>query len=158
MRISLNGTEIEVYNLNKVYFDQDDISEILNEYKEEIFYQLANYHIEELAEELLKYGIVLCNRNLDEVYLKYFDKLFDEISSIKQYYEKEGKELEEMLLNAMDNFFKKHDASELRELENKIYDLQSKIRHLKLNATITGIASIIAACLSSLGSKGDGKE
>jgi len=158
MRISLNGTEIEVYNLNKVYLDQDDISEILNEYKEEIFYQLANYHIEELAEELLKYGIVLCNRNLDEVYLKYFDKLFDEISSIKQYYEKEGKELEEMLIKAMDNFFKKHDASELRELENKIYDLQSKIRHLKLNTTITGIGSIIAAYLSSLGSKGDGKE
>jgi len=147
MRISLNGTEIEVYNLNKVYLDQDDISEILNEYKEEIFYQLANYHIEELAEELLKYGIVLCNRNLDEVYLKYFDKLFDEISSIKQYYEKEGKELEEMLIKAMDNFFKKHDASELRELENKIYDLQSKIRHLKLNTTITGIGSIIAAYL-----------
>jgi len=158
MRISLNGTEIEVYNLNKVYFDQGDISEILNEYKEEIFYQLANYHIEELAEELLKYGIVLCNRNLDEVYLKYFDKLFDEISSIKQYYEKEGKELEEMLIKAMDKFFKKHDASELRELENKIYDLQSKIRHLKLNATITGITSIIATYLSSLGSKGDGKE
>jgi len=158
MRISLNGTEIEVYNLNKVYLDQDDISEILNEYKEEIFYQLANYHIEELAEELLKYGIVLCNRNLDEVYLKHFDKLFDEISSIKQYYEKEGKELEEMLIKTMDKFFKKHDASELRELENKIYDLQSKIRHLKLNTTITGIASIIAACLSSLGSKGDGKE
>jgi len=158
MRISLNGTEIEVYNLNKVYLDQDDISEILNEYKEEIFYQLANYHIEELAEELLKYGIVLCNRNLDEVYLKYFDKLFDEISSIKQYYEKEGKELEEMLIKAMDKFFKKHDASELRELENKIYDLQSKIRHLKLNATITGITSIIATYLSSLGSKGDGKE
>jgi len=147
MRISLDGTEIEVYNLNKVYFDQGDISEILNEYKEEIFYQLANYHIEELAEELLKYGIVLCNRNLDEVYLKYFDKLFDEISSIKQYYEKEGKELEEMLIKAMDKFFKKHDASELRELENKIYDLQSKIRHLKLNATITGIGSIIAAYL-----------
>jgi endonuclease III len=155
MRISLNGTEIEVYNLNKVYLDQDDISEILNEYKEEIFYQLANYHIEELAEELLKYGIVLCNRNLDEVYLKYFDKLFDEISSIKQYYEKEGKELEEMLIKAMDKFFKKHDASELRELENKIYDLQSKIRHLKLNATITGIASLIAAYLSSRESKGD---
>ena len=158
MRISLNGTEIEVYNLNKVYFDQGDISEILNEYKEEIFYQLANYHIEELAEELLKYGIVLCNRNLDEVYLKHFDKLFDEISSIKQYYEKEGKELEEMLIKTMDKFFKKHDASELRELENKIYDLQSKIRHLKLNATITGITSIIATYLSSLGSKGDGKE
>ena len=158
MRISLNGTEIEVYNLKKVYFDQDDISEILNEYKEEILYQLINYHIEELAEELLKYGIVLCNSNLDEVYLKYFDKLFDEISYIKQYYEKEGKELEEMLLNAMDNFFKKHNASELRELENKIYDLQSKIRHLKLNVTITGITSLIAACLSSLGSKGDGKE
>ena len=158
MRISLNGTEIEVYNLNKVYLDQDDISEILNEYKEEIFYQLANYHIEELAEELLKYGIVLCNSNLDEVYLKYFDKLFDEISSIKQYYEKEGKELEEMLIKTMDKFFKKHDASELRELENKIYDLQSKIRHLKLNTTITGIGSIIAAYLSSLGSKGDGKE
>ena len=147
MRISLNGTEIEVYNLNKVYLDQDDISEILNEYKEEIFYQLANYHIEELAEELLKYGIVLCNHNLDEVYLKYFDKLSDEISDIKQYYEKEGKELEEMLIKAMDNFFKKHDASELRELENKIYDLQSKIRHLKLNTTITGIGSIIAAYL-----------
>jgi len=147
MRISLNGTEIEVYNLNKVYLDQDDISEILNEYKEEIFYQLANYHIEELAEELLKYGIVLCNSNLDEVYLKYFDKLFDEISSIKQYYEKEGKELEEMLIKAMDNFFKKHDASELRELENKIYYLQSKIRHLKLNTTITGISSLIAAYL-----------
>ena len=147
MRISLNGTEIEVYNLNKVYLDQDDISEILNEYKEEIFYQLANYHIEELAEELLKYGIVLCNRNLDEVYLKYFDKLSDEISDIKQYYEKEGKELEEMLIKAMDKFFKKHDASELRELENKIYDLQSKIRHLKLNTTITGIGSIIAAYL-----------
>ena len=158
MRISLDGTEIEVYNLNKVYFDQGDISEILNEYKEEIFYQLANYHIEELAEELLKYGIVLCNRNLDEVYLKYFDKLSDEISAIKQYYEKEGKELEEMLIKAMDKFFKKHDASELRELENKIYDLQSKIRHLKLNATITGITSIIATYLSSLGSKGDGKE
>ncbi len=63
-----------------------------------------------------------------------------------------------LLTTAMDNFFKKHDASELRELENKIYDLQSKIRHLKLNATITGIGSIIAACLSSLGSKGDGKE
>jgi hypothetical protein len=155
MRISLNGTEIEVYNLKKVYFDQDDISEILNEYKEEILYQLVNYHIEELAEELLKYGIVLCNRNLDEVYLKYFDKLFDEISYIKQYYEKEGKELEEMLLKAMDNFFKKHDASELRELEDKIYDLQSKIRHLKLNATIMGIGSIIAACLFSRGSKGD---
>ena len=158
MRISLNGTEIEVYNLNKVYLDQDDISEILNEYKEEIFYQLANYHIEELAEELLKYGIVLCNRNLDEVYLKYFDKLFDEISSIKQYYEKEGKELEEMLIKAMDNFFKKHDASELRELENKIYDLQSKIRHLKLNTTITGISSLIAAYLLKMGVKGDGKE
>lgn len=158
MRISLNGTEIEVYNLNKVYFDQGDISEILNEYKEEIFYQLANYHIEELAEELLKYGIVLCNRNLDEVYLKYFDKLSDEISAIKQYYEKEGKELEEMLIKAKDKFFNKHDASELRELENKIYDLQSKIRHLKLNATITGITSIIATYLSSLGSKGDGKE
>ena len=56
MRISLNGTEIEVYDLNKVYLDQNDISEILNEYKEEILYQLANYHIEELAEELLKYG------------------------------------------------------------------------------------------------------
>jgi hypothetical protein len=54
MRISLNGTEIEVYNLKKVYLDQDDISEILNEYKEEILYQLINYHIEELAEELLK--------------------------------------------------------------------------------------------------------
>ena len=154
MRISLNGTEIEVYNLNKVYLDQDDISEILNEYKEEIFYQLANYHIEELAEELLKYGIVLCNSNLDEVYLKYFDKLFDEISSIKQYYEKEGKELEEMLIKAMDKFFKKHDASELRELENKIYYLQSKIRHLKLNTTITGIGSIIAAYLLKMGVKG----
>jgi hypothetical protein len=56
MRISLNGTEIEVYNLKKVYLDQDDISEILNEYKEEILYQLINYHIEELAEELLKHG------------------------------------------------------------------------------------------------------
>jgi len=147
MRISLNGTEIEVYNLNKVYLDQDDISEILNEYKEEIFYQLVNYHIEELVEELLKYGIVLCNHNLDEVYLKYFDKLFDEISSIKQYYEKEGKELEEMLIKAMDKFFEKHDASELRELENKIFDLQSKIRHLKLNATITCTASLISAYL-----------
>jgi len=155
MRISLNGTEIEVYNLNKVYLDQNDISEILNEYKEEIFYQLANYHIEELAEELLKYGIVLCNHNLDEVYLKHFDKLFDEISSIKQYYEKEGKELEQMLIKAKDKFFEKHDASELRELENKIYDLQSKIRHLKLNATITGIGSIIAAYLAYRGSKGD---
>ena len=151
MRISLNGTEINVYNLNKVYFDQDDISEILNEYKEEIFYQLANYHIEELAEELLKYGIVLCNRNLDEVYLKYFDKLFDEISSIKQYYEKEGKELEEMLINAMDKFFKKHDATELRELENKISCLESKIRYLKLNATIVGIGSIISAYLQRKG-------
>jgi hypothetical protein len=158
MRISLNGTEIEVYNLNKVYLDQDDISEILNEYKEEIFYQLVNYHIEELAEELLKYGIVLCNRNLDEVYLKYFDKLFDEILSIKQYYEKEGRELEEMLIKAMDKFFKNHDASELRELENKIYDLQSKIGHLKLNTTITGIGSIIAAYLLKMGVKGDGKE
>ena len=155
MRISLNGTEIEVYNLNKVYLDQDDISEILNEYKEEIFYQLVNYHIEELAEELLKYGIVLCSHNLDEVYLKYFDKLFDEISSIKQYYEKEGKELEEMLIKIMDKFFKKHDTSELRELENKIFCLQSKIRHLKLNATIAGIASLISAYLSSRGSKGD---
>jgi len=154
MRISLNGTEIEVYDLNKVYLDQDDISEILNEYKEELFYQLANYHIEELAEELLKYGIVLCNHNLDEVYLKYFDKLFDEISSIKQYYEKEGKELEEMLIQAKDKFFKEHDASELRELENKIYDLQSKIRHLELNATVTGIASLISAYLSFRGSKG----
>jgi uncharacterized protein YaaN involved in tellurite resistance len=153
MRISLDGTEIEVYNLNKVYFDQGDISEILNEYKEEIFYQLVNYHIEELAEELLKYGIVLCNRNLDEVYLKYFDKLSDEISAIKQYYEKEGKELEEMLIKAKDEFFNKHDASVLRELENKIYDLQSKIRHLKLNATITGIGSIIAAYYLLGGSK-----
>ena len=52
-----------------------------------------------------------------------------------------------MLIKAMDKFFKKHDASELRELENKIYDLQSKIRHLKLNTTITGIGSIIAAYL-----------
>jgi len=154
MRISLNGTEIEVYDLNKVYFDQGDISEILNEYKEEIFYQLVNYHIEELAEELLKYGIVLCNRNLDEVYLKHFDKLFNEISTIKQYYEKEGRELEQMLIKAKDKFFEKHDASELRELENKIYDLQSKIRHLKLNATITGIGSIIAAYLAYRGFKG----
>jgi len=40
-------------------------------------------------------------------------------------------------------------------LENKIYDLQSKIGHLKLNATIAGIGSIIAAYLSSRGSKGD---
>jgi formamidopyrimidine-DNA glycosylase len=107
MKINLNGSEIEVYNLKKVYFDQDDISEIINEYKEEILYQLVNYHIEELAEELLKHGIILCNSNLDEVYLKYFDKLFNEISSIKQYNEKEGKELEEMLLKAMDNFFQK---------------------------------------------------
>jgi len=155
MRISLNGTEIEVYNLNKVYLDQDDISEILKTYKEEILYQLVNYHIEELAEELLKYGIVLCNHNLDEVYLKHFDKLFGEISSIKQYYEKEGKELEEMLIKAMDKFFKEHDASELRELENKISDLQSKIRHLKLNATITGITSLISAYLLKMGVKGE---
>jgi len=155
MRISLNGTEIEVYNLNKVYLDQDDISEILKTYKEEILYQLVNYHIEELAEELLKYGIVLCNHNLDEVYLKHFDKLFGEISSIKQYYEKEGKELEEMLIKAMDKFFKEHDASELRELENKISDLQSKIRHLKLNATITGIGSLILAYLLKMGVKGE---
>jgi len=154
MRIKLNGSEVEVYNLKKVYLDQGDISEILNEYKEEILYQLINYHIEELAEELLKHGIILCNSNLDEVYLKYFDKLFNEISSIKQYNEKEGKELEEMLLNAMDNFFRKHDASGLRELENKIYYLQSEIRHLELNATITGISSLIAACLLKMGVKG----
>ena len=151
MRISLNGTEIEVYNLNKVYLDQDDISEILKEYKEEIFYQLANYYIEELAEELLKHGIVLCNHKLDEVYLKYFDKLFNEISSIKQYYEKEGKELEEMLIKAMDKFFKTHDASEVRELENKISSLQSKIRYDELNATIMGIGSIISLYLAYRG-------
>jgi hypothetical protein len=150
MRIKLNGTEIEVYNLNKVYFEQADISEILNEYKEEIFNELVNFHIEELAEELLKRGIVLCNRNLDEVYLKYFDKLFNELSSIKQYYEKEGKELEEMLAKVMDKFFKERDdTNELRELENKIYCLQSKIRDLKLNAIIMGIASLIRAYLSS---------
>jgi hypothetical protein len=153
MRINLNGSEIEVYNLKKVYFDQDDISEIINEYKEEIFHQLINYHIEELAEELLKHGIIFCNSNLDEVYLKYFDKLFNEISSIKQYNEKEGKKLEEMLINIMDNFFKKHDASGLRELENKIYYLQSEIRHLQLNATITGIGSVIAAFLFKFGIK-----
>ena len=55
---------------------------------------------------------------------------------------------------AKDEFFNKHDASVLRELENKIYDLQSKIRHLKLNATITGIGSIIAAYYLLVGSKG----
>jgi|GEM_PF-3439376 len=148
MRIYLNGTEIEVYNLNEVYFDRDDIAEIVKEYKEEILYQLFNNHIEELAQEFLKHWIVLSN--IDEVYLKYFDKLFDEISSIKQYYEKEGNELEEMLLKVMDNFFKKHDASELRELENKIYYLQSKIRYLKLNITIVRIASIISTYLSYL--------
>ena len=59
-----------------------------------------------------------------------------------------------MLLNAMDNFFRKHDASGLRELENKIYYLQSEIRHLELNATITGISSLIAACLLKMGVKG----
>jgi predicted RNase H-like nuclease (RuvC/YqgF family) len=150
MRIKLNGTGIEVYNLNKVYFDQGDISEILDRYKEEIFHQLVNYHIEETAEELLKYGLVLCNRNLDEVYLKYFGKLFDELSSIKQYYEKEAEELEEMLAKAMDKFFKERDnTNELRELENKIYCLQSKVRDLKLNAIIMGIASLIRAYLSS---------
>ena len=148
MRIYLNGTEIEVYNLNEVYFDRDDIAEIVKEYKEEILYQLFNNHIEELAQEFLKHWIVLSN--IDEVYLKYFDKLFDEISSIKQYYEKEGNELEEMLLKVMDNFFKKYDASELRELENKIYYLQSKIRYLKLNITIVRIASIISTYLSYL--------
>jgi len=160
MRISLNGTEIEVYDLNKVYLDKDDISEILNEYKEEIIYQLINDHKEELAIELLKYGIILSNRKLDEVYLKYFGKLFDQISSIKQYYEKEGKELEEMTIEAMDKFFKEHDASELRELENKIFDLQTKIRYLKLNSTTMGIASLIAALvpayLFSWDSKGTG--
>jgi len=154
MRINLNGTKIEVYDLKKVYLDQDDISEIIKEYKEEIFYQLANYYVEELAEELLRHGIVLCNHKLDEVYLKYFDKLFNEISSIKQYYEKEGKELEEMLIKTMDKFFKTHDASEVKELENKISSLQSKIRYDKLNASITGIGSIIAAYLLKMGVKG----
>ena len=157
MRINLNGTKIEVYDLKKVYLDQDDISEIIKEYKDEIFYQLANYHIEELAEELLKHGIVLCNHKLDEVYLKYFDKLFNEISSIKQYYEKEGKELEEMLIKTMDKFFKTYDASELREFENKISCLQSKIRYLKLNTTITGIGSLILAFLLSGVQEGDGR-
>lgn len=142
MWINLNGTKIEFYDFKNVYLEESDISELINKFKEEIVYQLVNNHKEELVEELLEYGIVLNNRDLDDVYLKYFGKISDEILSIKQYYEKEGKDLEENLVNVMNEFFEKREANELIELVNKINNIQSEIRHLKLNITIAGIASL----------------
>jgi len=147
MWINSNGTEIEVYNFKKIYLDGSDISKLIEEYKEEIFFQLANNHKEEMVEELLKYGIVLNNRNLDEIYLKHFGKLMDEISYIKQYYKERGKELEENLERVMDDFFEKREVSELKELESKIDEIQSEIRYFKLNETIAGIASIASIML-----------
>ena len=153
MWINSNGTEIEVYNFKKIYLDGSDISKLIEEYKEEIFFQLANNHKEEMVEELLKYGILLDNRNLDEIYLKHFGKLMDEISYIKQYYKERGKELEENLERVMDDFFEKREVSELKELENKIDEIQSEIRYLKLNETIAGIASIASIMLFYLRQK-----
>ena len=142
MWINLNGTKIEFYDFKNVYLEESDISELINKFKEEIVYKLVQNHIEELVEELLEYGIVLNNRDLDDVYLKYFGKISDEILSIKQYYEKEGKDLEENLVNVMNEFFEKRETSDLIELVNKINNIQSEIRHLKLNITIAGIASL----------------
>ena len=129
MWVNLDGTEIEVYDFKKVYLDESDISKLIDEYKEEIVYQLVNKHVEEVVEELLKYGIVLNNREFDEIYLKYFGRLMNEIIAIKKYHEQKGKELEEDLVNVIQNFFEKRDAKKVMEMRNKIYDTQTQIRH-----------------------------
>ena len=106
---------------------ESTISELINDRKEEVINNLVNNHAEEMAEQLLKHGIVMTGRNFDEIYLKYFGKLMDKILIIKRYNEQKGKELEERLQRVMSNLFEKREVSELKELENKIFQTQMQI-------------------------------